>query len=187
MVVLITCKYEEEPIKNEGARVQDFLHCNSMGAICCHGNQSSNLIWPKTSCSPSPTPMMPQITFGCNRPAGCGDIHVRKCARTDTHMHGRQLDSYPISSHLVSLWLRRAKNRFITIFNSEVCPTPLDPVNVLYYIYLYGLFTQYNLVVSWVQGGGTYFKIENGDGLISKLFTGNKFAFIHVSMMSMRN
>ena len=27
---------------------QDFPHYNPMGAICCHGNQSSNLIWPKT-------------------------------------------------------------------------------------------------------------------------------------------
>ena len=27
---------------------QDFPHYNSMGAICCHGNQSSDLILPKT-------------------------------------------------------------------------------------------------------------------------------------------
>ena len=25
-----------------------FSHCKSMGAICCHGNQSSNPTWPKT-------------------------------------------------------------------------------------------------------------------------------------------
>ena len=25
-----------------------FFHCKSMGAICCHGNQSSNQTWPKT-------------------------------------------------------------------------------------------------------------------------------------------
>ena len=25
-----------------------FSHCKSMGAICCHGNQSSNSTWPKT-------------------------------------------------------------------------------------------------------------------------------------------
>ena len=25
-----------------------FSHCKSMGAICCHGNQSSDLTWPKT-------------------------------------------------------------------------------------------------------------------------------------------
>ena len=27
---------------------QDFLHYNPMGAICCHGNQSSNPTWSKT-------------------------------------------------------------------------------------------------------------------------------------------
>ena len=25
-----------------------FFHYNPMGAICCHGNQSSDPIWPKT-------------------------------------------------------------------------------------------------------------------------------------------
>ena len=30
------------------AFTQDFLHFNPMGAICCHGNQSSHSIWPKT-------------------------------------------------------------------------------------------------------------------------------------------
>ena len=29
-------------------RSQDFPHYNPMGAICCHGNQSSDPIWPKT-------------------------------------------------------------------------------------------------------------------------------------------
>ena len=29
-------------------RSQGFPLYNPMGAICCHGNQSSNLIWPKT-------------------------------------------------------------------------------------------------------------------------------------------
>ena len=114
MDVLVTCKYEEYPIKNEGARVdttllqqffrcaradnsgvgvgiwpkfeliqafmhvlvtckneddrsslpasmkkirskmkalewtQHFPHYNPMGAICCHGNQSSNPTWSKT-------------------------------------------------------------------------------------------------------------------------------------------
>ena len=49
MVVLLTCKNEEDPIQNEGARcLQDFPHYNPMGAICCHGNQSSDPICPKT-------------------------------------------------------------------------------------------------------------------------------------------
>ena len=49
MDVLVTCMYEKDPIKNEGARVfTTFPHYNPMGAIHCHGNQSSNPIWPKT-------------------------------------------------------------------------------------------------------------------------------------------
>ena len=49
MVVLVTCKNKEDPIKNEGASVvTSFPHYNPMGAICCHGNQSSDPIRPKT-------------------------------------------------------------------------------------------------------------------------------------------
>ena len=45
MDVLDTCKYEEDPIKNEGARVfTTFPHYNPMGAIRCHGTLSSDPI-----------------------------------------------------------------------------------------------------------------------------------------------
>ena len=40
---------------------QGFPHYNPMGAICCHGNQCSDPIRPKTLCSQSPTPIMFQI------------------------------------------------------------------------------------------------------------------------------
>ena len=55
---------------------QHFPHYNPMGAICCHGNQSSDPILPKTKCSLSPTQMMLQIKFGYDWPTGCGDIQV---------------------------------------------------------------------------------------------------------------
>ena len=61
-----------ESIKKIGSKMkalewsQAFSHYNSMGAICCHGNQSSNPIWPKTYCSFSPTPVMLQIKFDRN-------------------------------------------------------------------------------------------------------------------------
>ena len=35
---------------------QDFPHYNPMGAICCHGNQSSDLILPKTLDAVNPLP-----------------------------------------------------------------------------------------------------------------------------------
>ena len=43
MVVLVTCKNEEDRIKNEGARVAtNFPHYKPYGSYLCHGNQSSN-------------------------------------------------------------------------------------------------------------------------------------------------
>ena len=64
---------------------QDFPHNNPMGAISCHGNQSSNSISPKTYCSLSPTPMTLLLKFDCDWPTGLRDIHVWKCGHTDTH------------------------------------------------------------------------------------------------------
>ena len=49
MDVLVTCKYEEDPIKMKALEwTQHFPHYNPMGAIRCHGHQSSDPIWPKT-------------------------------------------------------------------------------------------------------------------------------------------
>ena len=55
---------------------QDFPHYNPMGAICCHGNQSSDPFRPKTLCSQSPTQMMLQMKFDYHWPAGLRDTHV---------------------------------------------------------------------------------------------------------------
>ena len=42
--VIVTCKNEDDRIKNEGARV----FTRFLGAIGCHGHQSSDPIWSKT-------------------------------------------------------------------------------------------------------------------------------------------
>ena len=55
---------------------QHFPHYNPMGAIRCHGHQSSDPIRPKTYCSLSPIPMMVQLKFRYDWPTGCGDIQV---------------------------------------------------------------------------------------------------------------
>ena len=48
MVDLVTCKNEEDPIINEGARVLTrFPPLKPNGAICCLENQGSGPIWPK--------------------------------------------------------------------------------------------------------------------------------------------
>ena len=51
------------PIWPEFELIRDFPHYKSMGAFCCHGNQSFVPICLKTLCSLSPTPMMCQIKF----------------------------------------------------------------------------------------------------------------------------
>ena len=79
-----------------------FLHYNPIGAFCCHGNQSSDPIWPKTKCSLSPNPMMLLIKFGCDQPVGFRDIHVWKCGHTDRRTH-RRTPARPVSYKL-TLW-----------------------------------------------------------------------------------
>ena len=53
-----------------------FPHYKSMGAFCCHGNQSFDPICPKTLCSLSPTLMMLHIKFDQDWPTGLRDIQV---------------------------------------------------------------------------------------------------------------
>ena len=74
MVVVDTCKNEEDPKKIEELECsQDFPYYNPKGVICCHGNQSSDPVWPKTLCSLNPTPMMLQMKFDFNWLAGLRD------------------------------------------------------------------------------------------------------------------
>ena len=84
---------------------QSFSHYNPMGAICCHGNQSFDSIWPKTIYRQSPTPMMLQMKFDNNRLAGLRDIHSWKCGRT----HGRTPARVPSYKLILILLLWRAK------------------------------------------------------------------------------
>ena len=70
MYVIVTCKYEKDPIKNSREKVATpFSPYNPMGAICCHGNKSEHQIW--------------SVFFMFD---------------SKTHSRGRRLESYPISS-----------------------------------------------------------------------------------------
>ena len=53
---------------------QHFPHYNSIVAICCYGNQSSNPICLKTYGKQSPTPLLLHVKSDCNRPASLRDI-----------------------------------------------------------------------------------------------------------------
>ena len=74
-----------------------FPHYKSMGAFCCHGNQSFDPIWPKTLCSLSPTPVMLHIKFDQVWPTGFRDIQVWKCGR-------RRTDDGPLVYYKLTLW-----------------------------------------------------------------------------------
>ena len=70
---------------------QHFPHYNSMGAICCYGNQSSDPICLKTYGRQSPTTMLLHVKSDCNSPASLRDIQDRKCECTHGRTHGQQL------------------------------------------------------------------------------------------------
>ena len=80
MHVLVTSKYKKDRIKNNREKVErSFPHYNSMGAFCCHGNQSFDPICPKTLCSLYLTPTMLYIKYDQVWPTGIRDIQVQKC------------------------------------------------------------------------------------------------------------
>ena len=73
---------------------QDFPHYSPMGAICCHGNQSSDPILPKPYYIQSPTPMMLQMTFTIGQLVS--EIFMFESVNTRT-------DGCQLESHLISL------------------------------------------------------------------------------------
>ena len=74
-----------------------FPHYKSMGAFCCHGNQSFDSICPKTLCSLSPTQVMLHIKCDQDWPTSLRDIQVWKCGR-------RRTDDGPLVYHRLTLW-----------------------------------------------------------------------------------
>ena len=65
-----------------------FPHDKSMGAFCCHGNQSFDPICPKTLCSLSLPLVMLHIKFDQYWPTAFRDIQVWKCGRRQTTYDG---------------------------------------------------------------------------------------------------
>ena len=77
MDVLVTYMYEEDPIKNEGVRVfTTFSPLKPYGSYLLPWKPEFQSDLAQNLMPLSPTPMMLQIKFGCDRPAGCGNIHV---------------------------------------------------------------------------------------------------------------
>ena len=83
MPVLVTYKFEEDPIKNNIVS-QYFPHYTSIGVFGCRGNQSFDSICPKILCSLSPTQwcfIFNLIKIG----QLVRDIHVSTCGRWRTN------------------------------------------------------------------------------------------------------
>ena len=74
-----------------------FPHYKSVGAFCCHGNQSFDPICPKTLCSLSTTPLMLHIKFDQDWPTGFRGIQVQKCGRQ------RRTDNGPLVYYKLTL------------------------------------------------------------------------------------
>ena len=75
---LVTCKYEEDPIKNEGDRVvTTFSPIITLWELSVAMDTRVPIrSGPKPNVAFSPTPMMVQIKFRYDWPTGCGDIRV---------------------------------------------------------------------------------------------------------------
>ena len=81
--------------------IHRFPHYKSMGAFCCHGNQSFDPIGPKTLCSLSPTPVMLHKKFDQDWPTGFRDIQVWKCGRRRTTTTD---EDGPLVYYKLTLW-----------------------------------------------------------------------------------
>ena len=79
-----------------------FPHYKSMGAFCCHRNQSFHPICPKTLGSLSPITVMLHIKFDQGWPTGFRDIQVWKCGRRRTD--GRTDDDGQLVYYKLTLW-----------------------------------------------------------------------------------
>ena len=84
------------PKKTEKWWRHHFTHYKSMGAFCCHGNQSFDPIYPKTLCILSPTPVMLHIKFDQDWPTGFWDIQVWKWGSWRTDIERRRTDGGPL-------------------------------------------------------------------------------------------
>ena len=131
---------------------QDFPHYNPMGAIYCHGNQSSYPILPKTLCNQSPTPMMLLIKFDYDWPAGFRHIHVWKCERTDARTPAR-VPYYNLTLSLRLLWAKKKTHSYLEAWHQ----TPQDTWHVHKKCYIMLCMGYINKNINWASPLFYYF------------------------------
>ena len=92
MHVLVTCKYKKDQIKNNRHL---FPHYKSMGAFCCHGNQSFDRVCSKTLCSLSSTQWLIKI----------GQLEIFEFESVDDDDgRRRRTDDGPLVYYKLTLW-----------------------------------------------------------------------------------
>ena len=113
--------------------VQDFMpvlitNCKSMGAFCCHGNQSFDPICTNPIYSLSPTPVMLHIKFDQDWPTCLRDIQVQRRRQTADHWYTISSSSELKSQIVNQIWLTlkiptiwidnwRRSNKLINLIN----------------------------------------------------------------------
>ena len=107
MDVLVTCKYEEDPIKNEGARVLTTFSplYKPYGSYPLPWTPEFRSDLAQNQMQPFPHPNDGSDKISLRLAHWLRGYSSLKCLQTDRHTHRRQLDWYSISSPL-SLRLR---------------------------------------------------------------------------------
>ena len=94
-------------IKRTGSKTTEkrwrhhFPHYKSMGALCCHGNQSFDPICPKILCSLSPTPVMLHIKLDQDCQLAS---EIFEFESVDNGRRRRRTDDGPLVYYKLTMW-----------------------------------------------------------------------------------
>ena len=140
-----------------------------MGAFCCHGNQSFDLICPKTLCSLSPTQVMLHIKFDLGLPAGFRDIQVWKCGRRTmrTDDDGRT-DGRPLLYYKLTLWAFGSGELKTHLFKFEpphdkTNKMTVPPVKTQISLGIHPVWSQSSLCAQWVAKDPSFLHTDSED------------------------
>ena len=108
MPIFVTCKFEKDLIERWRHR---FPHYKSMGAFCCHRNQSFDPIYPKTLCSLSPIPVMLHIKFDQDWPTGHIQVSSEKLWQNHrmTEGQGKSSIAPTFSKRAIMTWVQNVE------------------------------------------------------------------------------
>ena len=100
MVVLFTCKFDEDLIKKSLSSGQHFPHYKSIGAIGCHGNRSFDPICAKNFMPPYPYPVLLHIKIRIGLLAS----EILKFESVGRTTDDGRTDSVPLVYYKLTVW-----------------------------------------------------------------------------------